>query len=386
MIAIACTGKRHSNPDVLTIEVKIENTTIDNPFPYSHYVVLNTPDSIILGEINKLQIIGGNMYVADNQRQAVFCFDSQGNYLRRLSRQGRSDKEYVRIEDFEVSSDNTIRVYDSEQRKIVTYDPTGNFISSAPAIGGVAFKLLDGEAIAYNRGNGAATTYRDSDQQLYNYAYARGNDIRLNAVPFDKALEGRRFFLGQTKNFFYEWDGEIFMSSMLNNTIFKIDKHNGRIEPYMAFDIGRDSSVNGDANGVLHLVDDIIQGKSASFPYNFQKNGNMVMVMYNHGLRPHTFIYDMRTGSSINGIISSNKFGLPFAPISYLDSENSGKIITLLEPHNIELFLNLAKKRGFDTSVLEEIEQMSSGNDNTILIFNDQPEFDAIRTKHNSPH
>jgi hypothetical protein len=374
LITISCSDKQLNNTDVFTINVKVDNNVIDNPFPYHSYVILNTPDSVILGEINKLQIMGGNIYITDNQRQSIFCFDIQGNYLRNLSRQGRSDKEYIRIEDFEVVADNTICVYDSEQRKIIVYDSEGNFIRLTPAINGIAFKLLIDGAVAFNRGNGAATIDRDQDQQLFNYAYVKGNDIAINAVPFDKMLEGRRFFLGQTKNFFYEWNGEIFMSSMLNNTIFKINKHNGHIEPYIAFDIGNEISANTESKLLLRLADDIMKGKSASFPYNFQENGNMLMTMYNYDMRPHTFIYDTETGNCINGIISSNKYGLPFLPISYLDSDNSGKIITLLEPHNIELFLNLAKKKGLDTSLLEEIEQKMTKNDNTILIFNNWPE------------
>ncbi|MDR2929144.1 MAG: 6-bladed beta-propeller [Cytophagaceae bacterium] len=374
LVATSCTDKQSKDTNLLTINVKTSGDAIDNPFPYSHYVMLDTPDDVIIGDIKKLQIIGNNIYVMDNQHQSVFCFDLQGNYLHHLTKRGRSDKEYIRIEDFEVNPDNTLCIFDSNQKRIIKYDSSGNFINSMPSINGVAFKLLNDGLIAYNRGNGSASINKDPDQQLYNYACTRGQDIEINAVPFDKRLEGRRFFFGQSKNFFYEWEREIFMSSMLNDTIFKISKRDGRIEPYITFDMGNNKRANAKREVLLSFVDDIIEGKSISLPYNFQKNGNLLMIMYSHDLRVHTFIYDMETNMSINGIMSSNKYGLPFSPVSYLNSDNLSKVITLLEPHNIQLFLNLSEKKGLDTSILEELRLKSNENDNTILIFNDWPE------------
>jgi hypothetical protein len=368
LIVIACTDQQADK----TIKVSVNNSTIENPFTYSHHVILSTPDDILLGEIQKLQLIGGKIYIMDNQRKSVFCFDSQGNYLRHLTKQGHSEKEYIRIEDFEVDNENNIYIFDSEQKKIIMYDLAGNFINSQPAIGGIAFKLLSDGLVAYNRGNGAASIIKDSDQKLYNYACARGMDIEINAVPFDTAIEGRRLFLSQTKNLFYEWDRDIFMSSMLNNTIYKISKHNGHIEPYVIFETDN-ALARAHGKELLNLTNDIIDGRSASTPYNFQKNENLMMIMYNYDMRPHTFIYDEKTGTSANGIISSNKYGLPFSPISYLDSDDSGEIITLLEPHSIQLLLKLSENKGLDTILLKELQQLSNQNDNTILIFNNWP-------------
>ncbi len=373
LATVACAEKQPNNADVLTIRVQVANDAVENPFTYSHYVILNTPDNVIMGEIKKVQIIGGNIYISDNQQRSILCFDLHGNFLNHLNRQGRSDREYVRIEDFEVNPDSTICVFDSDQKKIVMYDSNGNFMNSLHSINGAAFKMLKDGLIAYNRGNGVASVDKDTDQLFFNYACARGKDVEINAVPFDDALEGRRFFWGQTKNFFFEWDRELFMSSMLNNTIFKISKQNGQIEPYVVFDIENGSRVNSSGEELLQFADDVMNGNSASPPYNFQKNKRLMMIMYNYNLQPHTFVYDAETGMSINGIVSFNKYGLPFLPISYVDSDDTGKIITLLEPYDIPLFLNLAKKNGLDSSILEELQQKTNENDNTILVFNDWP-------------
>jgi hypothetical protein len=371
---MACVDKHKNSTNSLTLQVQVANYAIENPFLYSHYVILQTPDSVIMGEIKKMQIIGDKIYITDNQHESIFCFDFRGNYLNRLNRQGRSNKEYIRIEDFEVNSDGSICIFDGELKKIILYDSEGNFMESMPAINGIAFKILSNGLIAYNRGNGAASINNDADQLLYNYACAKGKEIEINAVPFDKVLEGRRFFLGQAKNCFFEWDREIFMSSMLNNTIFKISKHNGHIEPYAVFDIENERRAKSSGQAVLHFAEDVMNGNSASNPYNFQKYRGLLMIMYNCNLQPHTFIYDEETDKQINGIISFDKYGLPFLPISYMDSDNLGKVITLLEPYNIPLFLDLAKKKGLDSSILEELQLKSNINDNTILIFNNWPE------------
>ena len=68
-------------------------------------VPLETKDECLLGYVSKVEVVDGNYYVLDGQRKAVFVFDGQGTFLRRIGIVGHGHGEYERASDFTVDRD-----------------------------------------------------------------------------------------------------------------------------------------------------------------------------------------------------------------------------------------------------------------------------------------
>ena len=65
-------------------------------------VPLETTDECLLGYVSKVEVVDGNYYVLDGQRKAVFVFDGQGTFLRRIGIVGHGHGEYERASDLYV--------------------------------------------------------------------------------------------------------------------------------------------------------------------------------------------------------------------------------------------------------------------------------------------
>ena len=91
-------------------------------------VPLETKDECLLGYVSKVEVVDGNYYVLDGQRKAVFVFDGQGTFLRRIGIVGHGHGEYERASDFTVDRDRGRVVILCGPREVYMYDLQGRFV------------------------------------------------------------------------------------------------------------------------------------------------------------------------------------------------------------------------------------------------------------------
>ena len=90
------------------------------------YIPLQTNEEITVGEVRKLLIRNGRMYIWDRLSESVFCFDTSGNYLYRVHAQGQGPGEYGRTSDFSLDMNNGhICIFSDVDRAIFEYDENG---------------------------------------------------------------------------------------------------------------------------------------------------------------------------------------------------------------------------------------------------------------------
>lgn len=354
---------------IINLNISDNGNDINDYIELSHYIPLETKQDVLIGNINKLQIINSNIYILDNTTQSVYIFDKNGKYINKISKQGRAANEYTRITDFEVMPNGEILVYDSSKKTILKYNQNGEFINTFSEFSGDAFKVLNNNLIAVNGGNGFAENGQ-STKNNYNYIVVKEDKVLKTDIPFNNNLIGRNFLFGEGKSSFYLYENKIFMSPPLSNIIYEISHTDGSIIPYTKYDFNTPMiDLNSSEQDAMSYIKKIMSGEQPTPPYSFYKLSNANMIMYNYQNSVYLAISSLDGKHLFQSKSIYDKYGLPIMPIPYYDSDNSGYIITSLKPHNLDLFLKLSKKNGYNPQIITELISKTNENSNPVLIF-----------------
>ena len=114
-----------------TVVLDMEKNVVDS-FSLSkfitdiRYVQLETPSEACLTVPMNIKIANEIIYVSDLEEH-LFCFDKEGNFLRKAFRNGKGHGEVLRMYDFDVD-DSLLYVLDGTRSSILTYRHDGTFV------------------------------------------------------------------------------------------------------------------------------------------------------------------------------------------------------------------------------------------------------------------
>jgi len=169
----ACDRNKNQTPTDEIIRIDLlagADTTLTNLSEIAsniEYIPLQTIEGSLIGLIDKVIITDDKIYISDSGKDIV-CFDKGGNYISRLSNQGRGPEEYSIINDFDISFDCKKMVILSNG-KIFVYEIFGNEY--------IFFKSID----LYN-GVLRVAFIAGSDNILLSNGSWYGDEVSLNLV------------------------------------------------------------------------------------------------------------------------------------------------------------------------------------------------------------
>lgn len=90
MLISACNNKRVADTQSIGIDVRKENDRLSDIFDSYEAIPLelSAPGDNIIGNIDKVIMRDGKIYVMDKSRMTVFIFTEDGKYLNKISRRG----------------------------------------------------------------------------------------------------------------------------------------------------------------------------------------------------------------------------------------------------------------------------------------------------------
>lgn len=123
-----CQRQLPTNCQVISIDNKNTNQKLLSDY-FELYKVcpLETTDQNIIGQIKRIEIYNGDIYILDEINNCVFQHDSTGRYIRTLNRIGRGPEEYMRLTDMKVNVQGLFLV-DYTQQAMLQYDHDLKFI------------------------------------------------------------------------------------------------------------------------------------------------------------------------------------------------------------------------------------------------------------------
>lgn len=220
-VALGCfpTGQNIAIP---AIEADVtSNAALKLSEYFENFRMLKLPTDTLIGEIEKIKYENNRIYISDGH--TLFIFSDDGELLSCFKKRGNGPDEYSRIEDFKVDGE-TITVLDRGQQKLLTYDHSGNSISTqsieyyAQAISPMVnntFFLYNGfdnsRKLHRVKNGGEDSTYLDvnEDQAKYLFVFAHHN--------------------------FYQYQKSIYFFQPVNDTIYK-SVDGGGMNPFFCID------------------------------------------------------------------------------------------------------------------------------------------------------
>lgn len=128
-------SKRENRKDISTYKIDLnKESSLSDLFEDWKAIPLETNDSILISNIDKIEISKENLFIADRKNMEIYRFDINGHFLHSINRQGAGPEEYIEISDFQVRG-NSLYILSSQSRAINQYDLSGRFVRS--------YKLID---------------------------------------------------------------------------------------------------------------------------------------------------------------------------------------------------------------------------------------------------
>ena len=148
LVSYSC-SREDQNPDSIRIDLSRSygNEQLENIVDDIRLVPLETNDSCIVGQYDRVIVKGRSIFILDKMQNTVFCFDTTGKFRQKINRQGRSGQEYITADDF-IVQDNTLIVFDNNKSQLQFYDFQGNYVKTIP--------ICQGDQIAIRQ---AATSF-----------------------------------------------------------------------------------------------------------------------------------------------------------------------------------------------------------------------------------
>ena len=122
-LLFAC-GEHSSSVLTYSVDVR-QRDSVEHFFSGYDYVILETNENSLLGEVKKMKVNASVIAIQDKNRVLLFRHD--GKFIGKVDKFGRGFGEYLSLEDFDVR-DSLVYVLSRAQKRILMYDWNGTFV------------------------------------------------------------------------------------------------------------------------------------------------------------------------------------------------------------------------------------------------------------------
>lgn len=361
ILLIACfaackqTAKQANNADIFIDPT--EQKSASDLFGGYRYIALETTDDNLIGKIDKVQIdsVRNRIYVMDQERGAVFVFNTQGKFIGKIQHPGRAPEEYTSLEDFVAYKSDIYCL--ARSGKINRYSETGDFLQGYKLDNWYNNFVILNDSLIY-------LYSENSNNKKFNFIlYDYKNDVYLKEFdPFPK----NQNYLFQ-KSPFNPVEDSLLITKPFDLTVYSLDE-NG-MAPRYSFSFNTPDRIPNDYESMNTetLIQDL-RGKSLVKRLdNITKIGNTIYIVYEIfypelGYRSLISSYDLdskmvktfRSGDDIDPQVP-----FIFNPLGFYKD----RLVTYFPAI---ASLSIAKTYSLDTFKNDSIQE----TDNPILFFN----------------
>ena len=364
LLLISCKDKVSSSGEIIIGEAtEINATTL---FSDVKIIKLESSNDAIIGAWPIVKFVEDRIYITDDIREVIYIYDVEGRFLNKLMRRGQSGEEYLKIADFFVDTEaSCIEVYDGEKNRILFYD-LSDFsclkVTNIPLNQVSSFHKQNGNYYFYTATFTNFINDAGTNSELIYYNTSTGDvfplfDVYLNsnAVHYF-GLKSKDIFKENNKEDLFaslSWHGDKIynlndkkMTSISINfgrNAIPLEKHSLPYDDRLSYVQTLSNNSNVKFLPLLYAYDDdyIIVGSQSNFPPTL-----------------NYYFKFLKSGKEYHSSKLINDFpGFDNSEI-YIDSEQGGNIVSIIDPSNLEE----------NSPVLDHLKVTTSDNP-VILIF-----------------
>ncbi|WP_106829414.1 6-bladed beta-propeller [Parabacteroides pacaensis] len=213
LFALSCQAvQREKNSSLLTITIDKMDDILNLSTIVDSIQYIPLSNDFLIRDIDMLQVDdNGNLYIRDSEKNGIYKFDKNGQFITQISRKGQGPGEYSRIYDFDIV-DNKIVINDS---KFLYFDLDGKFFDalSKPTTG--TFFRICKDTICIGSGRFLSVCINDKMTD-YNFDTSKDYFDYIHSSHFAKNGD------------------EIYWEDCYNDTIYQVTQ--GRPVPFLYVD------------------------------------------------------------------------------------------------------------------------------------------------------
>lgn len=257
-------------------------------------VQLKTDTAFLVDEVQKMVVTDSNYYIQCNNKLLVF--DVKGNPMTKIEKPGRGPGEYIAFADFNVE-DGQIEIYDSKQRKMISYDKNGSFIKEwGCGIDGYSYSKINSDLYAFYIGAGGY--YNDANKKVLYYSRAKSQIV--NSFIETPANQISFMHFGDLVNF-SQYNGAVSFLYSFNDTIYSVSSEG--IYPRYLIDFAEyrlpKNYLTKEYKDVMEFFESCIESGSAFRLMGFFETDRMINTSFFFNGRNYLHLYySKETGKS----------------------------------------------------------------------------------------
>jgi hypothetical protein len=152
------------------------------------YIPLETTDSSLVGEIEKMIVWNDSLYIWDRMTESIFCFNSKGKFLFKIHKHGPGPEEYIRISDFDIEKETgNIYIYSDINMSILKYSSKGNFLNKYNTGGALisSFAVQESEKFLFYLGHvWNKQLFAKTTPVHYRFITLQNNDVLYSQLKY----------------------------------------------------------------------------------------------------------------------------------------------------------------------------------------------------------
>ncbi|MBQ8593574.1 MAG: 6-bladed beta-propeller [Bacteroidaceae bacterium] len=343
----------------------VDSVLYSSLFENIEYIPLETTDSSLIGNIDKLIVAENSLVIVDKSiTKAIYCVDKKGKFKFKISELGIGPDEYVDINDVDFDeAKQEFLIYSTATNKIVFYGTNGQFLCArkVPHKGLALAKTNVGSFVLYSSYLPQANK---DDGETPNILICDDEKVIEESFLFDNRITTSVTWTSFP--WFSRFNDTLAIKPDHNNIVFHICKN--EIKPAYMFDFGK-YNINSDywevatSKGMTSKrMNEYVNESGVCESVRFLESCDYVYVEYYHRNRTYHILYSKKTGKVLN-------FRKAINDINYLSSFNpiaieNDKLYGLISPSILARISSDKIRKLLFGSEIGEVEF----SDNPILI------------------
>ena len=228
MLLFACTSRHENEIQTLSVDLHSSAVSFEDLFSKIEIIPLETSDSCLLVDVEKIVQVDSLLYIFDSRRPALYVFDEKGAFVKQISQWGSGPGDHLLISDFMV---------DKKQQTIGLLSPNGHM--GMYDLGGKFIK----QDVLPAKPNYFAVASLGSDKWIF-WSCVREDEDGITVVGKDSLNTVSGFWRNDrildmgNLNPFYEYNENVYFATAYQNIVYRLTEKG--VHPVYCWDFGKE--------------------------------------------------------------------------------------------------------------------------------------------------